>query len=95
MRARSEWFTNEVRHDQVESSAIGPYRFSTTDGVEHSVFVFNDTIKETYVRVARQLLDEDASPDARREAREIYHDDPRGGGAVEYRKIMSRFENRG
>jgi hypothetical protein len=28
----------------LKTQYAGPYRFSTTDGVEHSVFVFNDTI---------------------------------------------------
>jgi hypothetical protein len=84
-----------VDEDPGHGKYAGPYKFATTDGVEHSVYIFNDTIAEVYVKVARYLLDEDASQEARQMMRQTYEDDPRGAGSVEYRNIMRRFQNHG
>jgi len=84
----ADCFVDEVPGPAIRQQYAGPYKFLTTDGAEHSVFVFNNTIDQIYIRVARQLLDEDASPESRRSMRQAYEDDPRGAGAVEFRGVM-------
>jgi hypothetical protein len=84
----ADCFVDETPGPAIRGQYAGPYKFATTDGAEHSVFIFSNTIDEIYIRVARQLLDEDASLENRRAMRKAYEDDPRGAGVTEFRSVM-------
>jgi hypothetical protein len=84
----ADCFVDETPGPAIRQQYAGPYKFQTTDRAEHSVFVANGTIDQIYIRIARLLLDEDASPEARRAMRQTYEDDPRGAAAVAYRGMM-------
>ena len=72
----------------IRAQYAGPYRFVTTDGAEHTVYIYSPSIKGTYVEIAHHLLGDDASEEGRHIARELYHNDPRGAAAVKLRRTM-------
>lgn len=74
-------FVDEIPGPAIRDQYAGPYYFTTTDGVRHSVCIGHGAIASTYAEIAEYLTGEDASPEARRAMRQAYDDDPRGAAA--------------
>lgn len=81
-------FVDEEPGPALRVQYAGPYKFVTTDGVEHSAYMHNKHTGHIYAEIARQLLNEDDSEVRRLQARETYRTDPRGAPAAKIRGLM-------
>ena len=95
-RAPFAFFVDEVPGRAIRHEYAGPFRFTTTDEVEHAVYVIQTSGKLTrklYAEIARHLLDDDATEEARLRARKEYDTDPRGAGAAPLREFEASIRS--